>query len=75
MTTKSGSRYEVGIKNQGVSFSQDGRKESWTKTYNLEDCKNHIAELRNYVYDGKKPYGNTQFVIRTITTVETEIDY
>lgn len=75
MTTRTHISYEVGIKGGHGCFSPDGRKTSWTKTYGFEDVVNHIAELREHVYEGKKPYANSQFVIRTVTTVTTEIDY
>lgn len=74
MTTTTGTRYEVGIKNSHSSFSPDGRKKSWSKTYDLQDCYNHIAELREHVYDGKKPYEHSVFVIRINTTVTTEFE-
>ena len=42
--------------------------------YGLEQAKEHIKELKEYEYMGKKPNENTQFVIEVVSTIVTSIE-
>ena len=71
MNTKTISFTYVKIKGQHASFSPDGFSKGGGDNYDPID---HIEELRNHIWDGRKIYEKSQFQIVHETRVITEID-
>lgn len=74
-TVASSPEFQVSIKGSTGHFSQSGySKYDFRKGYDLEDCYGHISELREHIYEGKKIYENSTFVITTVVSVYTSIE-
>lgn len=73
MTTKTFTQYFPKIKGGSGYFSPDGFSKGGSN-YGYEECLQHIAELREKVYMGRKPYEHSEFQIMVETTVETTFD-
>jgi len=87
ITNKTYSFFLVSIEGRGGHFSQEGYSkysERWNmnnkgtlpkgeEIYGYQQALEHIEELKNSVYEGKKHYADKQFQIqietRTVTTV------
>ncbi len=80
--------YRVAIKDTHSYFSEDGWSgygERWRmmtkdqlpegeQVYGYEQALEHVKELREHMYDGKKIYKDSKFIITTVVTVETSME-
>lgn len=83
MTTRTSIRYHVQIADTSSSFAPDRYSKYYDRlslqgkgvkieVYGPEQCREHIAELRQHSYEGKKIYADADFeIVRTITIEET----
>lgn len=79
-------RYELRIQGQHATFSAEGYSQYYNRlalfdagklgkdqqvVYGLAEAKYHAAELRHFIYYGKKIHKNAVFVIYKIVTMQS----
>lgn len=86
MKTESNTHYTVSTEGFGGHYSPTGYSkynERWSKSlkenilpwdvYGYEQALEHIEELREHIYNGKKHLENANFIINIVTTITTVI--